>query len=164
MGLATHFFARTNLATYQRRALDTHPKGRRPARPHELTCVGHRSKSPRQRKTLASQPPSLRGAPGCQPRDTATGTTPPLAAGLERWKTHSPRTSVPATPLHHCSGTTSGNPSRGAHWRRLRQARNPGAGTPRRYKVGDPLRCTSSSTRTPMSAAGLNQNGDRNRN
>ena len=42
---------------------------------------------------LASQPPSLRGAPGCQPRDTATGTTPtwppassdgkPTARGLQ---------------------------------------------------------------------------------
>lgn len=88
-----YFFARTNLTSYQRRALDTHPEERRPARPHEFTCVGPRNKNPRQRKTLASRPPSLRGAPGCQPRDTATGTTPtwppvssdgkPTARGLQ---------------------------------------------------------------------------------
>ena len=63
----------------RRRASDTHPEGRCPARPHEFTCVGPygpRELGKVEADSLRSHTQPPRGGPGCQTQDTATGTTP----------------------------------------------------------------------------------------
>ena len=94
------FFAWTNLASVQRRALDTHPGGRCPARPHEFTCVGPRSTQPQ-------------GAPGSHSQDTASRTTPSWPPASAVWiptqlRTLVPARSVKSTPLSNPEGPRRG--------------------------------------------------------
>ena len=74
-----HFFCLTNLASFRRRASDTHPEGRCPARPQEFSCVGncHEGRS--------LQGVTLKTRPGLRPPASREMATPRL-----------PRTLVPA--------------------------------------------------------------------
>ena len=80
------------------RRIHTPKGGAQPSRmnSHALAQVDPASWARAATDSHESRQPPPQGAPGCQTRDTASGTTSHLAANLRLWSTHHPRISVPA--------------------------------------------------------------------